>query len=167
MKITIEEIKDLKETEINIKCESITPELLSFINDLTTNNQKIVASFEGESFLVNPNDIYYIESVDDKVFAYTKEKVYSLNLKLYELEEKLSKKNFFRASKSCIVNISYIISLKSLFNGRMQVTLESDEKVIISRSQVAHFKEKLGVFRKWICLGFIWNFLLLCLQQPQ
>lgn len=148
MKITIEEIENLKETEIYIRCKNITPELLNFINDLSTQNQKIVGSFEGESFLINPNDIYYIESVDDKVFAYTNDKIYSLNLKLYELEEKLSKRNFFRASKSCIVNISYIVSLKSLFNGRMQVTLESDEKIVISRSQVSLFKEKLGVGKK-------------------
>lgn len=148
MKITIEEIKDLNETEIDIRCKNITPELLNFINDLSTQNQKIVGNFEGESFLINPNDIYYIESVDDKVFAYTNDKIYSINLKLYELEERLSKRYFFRASKSCIVNISYIVSLKSLFNGRMQVTLESNEKIVISRSQVALFKEKLGVGKK-------------------
>ena len=149
MKINIEEIKELEETEINIKCSSITKELLNFIGDLVSDNQKIVGNYEGESFLIEQSDIYYIESVDDKVFAYTEDKLYSLNLKLYELEKKLSSRYFFRASKSCIVNISHIVSLKSLFNGRIQVTMKSREYVVISRSQVALFKEKLGVSKKW------------------
>ncbi len=148
MKINIEEIKELEETEINIKCSSITKELLNFIGDLVSDNQKIVGNYEGESFLIEQSDIYYIESVDDKVFAYTEDKLYSLNLKLYELEKKLSSRYFFRASKSCIVNISHIVSLKSLFNGRIQVTMKSGEYVVISRSQVALFKEKLGVSKK-------------------
>ncbi len=148
MKINIEEIKELEETEINIKCSSITKELLNFIGDLVSDNQKIVGNYEGESFLIEQSDIYYIESVDDKVFAYTEDKLYSLNLKLYELEKKLSSRYFFRASKSCIVNISHIVSLKSLFNGRIQATMKSGEYVVISRSQVALFKEKLGVSKK-------------------
>ena len=148
MKINIEEIKELEETEINIKCSSITKELLNFIGDLVSDNQKIVGNYEGESFLIEQSDIYYIESVDNKVFAYTEDKLYSLNLKLYELEKKLSSRYFFRASKSCIVNISHIVSLKSLFNGRIQVTMKSGEYVVISRSQVALFKEKLGVSKK-------------------
>ena len=99
MKINIEEIKELEETEINIKCSSITKELLNFIGDLVSDNQKIVGNYEGESFLIEQSDIYYIESVDDKVFAYTEDKLYSLNLKLYELEKKLSFKIFFQSFK--------------------------------------------------------------------
>lgn len=148
MKITIEEIKDLDETDITIRCKHITPELLHFINDLTCHNQKIVGVYEQESFLLNPDIIYYIESVDDRVFAYTKDQVYTLQLKLYELEERLPTRSFSRISKSTILNISYIHSLKSLFNGKMQVTLKSGEHLIITRSYVGTFKEKLGVNKK-------------------
>ena len=148
MKITIEEIKDLEETNITILCKHITPELLDFINDLTCHNQKIVGVYEQESFLLSPDSIYYIESVDDRVFAYTKDQVYTLQLKLYELEERLPTRSFFRISKSTILNIAYIHSLKSLFNGKMQVTLKSGEHLIITRSYVSTFKEKLGVYKK-------------------
>ncbi|MEF9959141.1 MAG: LytTR family DNA-binding domain-containing protein [Niameybacter sp.] len=148
MKVTIEEVEDLKETEISIRCKHITPELLNFINDLACHNQKIVGVDQQESFLIEPNDIYYIESVDDKVFAYTKDRVYLLSFKLYELEKKLSATYFFRASKSVIVNLAHIVSLKTLFNGRMQVTMKSGDYVIITRSYVGEFKEKLGVHKK-------------------
>lgn len=148
MKVTIEEIEGLKETELNIKCRNITPEILMFVNDLSTTNQKVIGVDNNESFLIDPKDIYYIESVEDKVFAYTKSKMYQVNQKLYELEEKLSERFFFRASKSIIVNFSYINSLKTLFNGRMQVTMKSGEHVIISRNYVPAFKERLGVGKK-------------------
>lgn len=52
---------------------------------------------------------------------------------------------FFRASKSMIINISKIVSIKSLLNGRIQAKLDNNENVIISRTNVNLFKEKLGV----------------------
>lgn len=148
MKVTIEEIEDLKEMEINIKCSTITPELLELINDLKCKDQRIIGTVDENSYIIYPNEIYYIDTVDDKVFAYTKNKVFRLNQKLYELEDILPKKDFFRVSKSTIINITFIVSLKTLFNGKMQATLKSGEFVIISRAYVAMFKEKLGVYKR-------------------
>lgn len=147
MKITIEEIRELKETEITIKCTEISNEILQFINEYKVIDTKLWGVIDKQSYLLNPVDIYYIESIDNKVFAYTKNKVYEINQKLYVLENILPNKYFFRASKSMIINISKIVSIKSLFNSKIQANLDNDESVIISRSNVAIFKEKLGVRR--------------------
>lgn len=147
MKITIEEIKELKETEITIKCTEISNEILQFINEYKVIDTKLWGVIDKQSYLLNPVDIYYIESIDNKIFAYTKNKVYEINQKLYVLENILPNKYFFRASKSMIINISKIVSIKSLFNSKIQANLDNDESVIISRSNVAIFKEKLGVRR--------------------
>ena len=48
-----------------------------------------------QSYILNPMDIYYIETIDNKVFAYTKNKVYELSYKLYVLETILPTKYFF------------------------------------------------------------------------
>lgn len=148
MKVTIEEIEGLKETEINIKCKNITPELLELINDFKCKEQRIIGMDNNESFFIEPKDIFYIDTVDDKVFAYTKEKLYTLNFKLYELEEILPTRDFFRVSKSTIINIGHIISLKTLFNGKIQATMKSGEFIIISRAYATLFKEKLGVNKR-------------------
>lgn len=147
LKITIEEIRELKETEITIKCTEISNEILQFINEYKVIDTKLWGVIDKQSYLLNPVDIYYIESIDNKVFAYTKNKVYEINQKLYVLENILPNKYFFRASKSMIINISKIVSIKSLFNSKIQANLDNDESVIISRSNVAIFKEKLGVRR--------------------
>lgn len=147
MKITIEEIQELKETEITIKCNEISNEILQFISEYKVIDTKLWGVIDKQSYLLNPVDIYYIESIDNKVFAYTKNKVYEINQKLYVLENILPNKYFFRASKSMIINISKIVSIKSLFNSKIQANLDNDENVIISRSNVAIFKEKLGVRR--------------------
>lgn len=145
MKIIIEEIDGFGETEITIKCQSISNEITEFINEYKLLDNKIWGTLNKESYIINPIDIYYIETIDNKVFAYTNNNVYELNQKLYTLEKILPSKYFFRASKSMIINISKIISIKSLLNGRMQAKLDNDENVIISRSNVILFKEKLGV----------------------
>ena len=145
MKIIIEEIDGFGETEITIKCQSISDEIIEFINEYKLLDNRIWGSLNKESYILNPVDIYYIETIDNKVFAYTNDKVYELNYKLYILEKILPNKYFFRASKSMIIDISKIISIKSLLNGRIQAKLDNDESVIISRSNVILFKEKLGV----------------------
>lgn len=145
MKIIIEEIDGFGETEITIKCQSISNEITEFINEYKLLDNKIWGTLNKESYIINPIDIYYIDTIDNKVFAYTNNKVYELNQKLYILEKILPNKYFFRASKSMIINISKIISIKSLLNGRIQAKLDNDENVIISRSNAILFKEKLGV----------------------
>lgn len=145
MKIIIEEIDGFGETEITIKCQSISDEIIGFINEYKLLDSRIWGNLDKESYILNPIDIYYIETIDNKVFAYTYDKVYELSYKLYELERILPNRYFFRASKSMIINISKIVSIKSLLNGRIQAKLDNNENVIISRTNVNLFKEKLGV----------------------
>lgn len=145
MKIHIEEIEDFDETEITIKCQSLTDDIIQFVKEYKLLDTNLLGQLNGESHLLNPDDLYYIETVDNKVFAYTPNEVYEINHKLYTLEKTLPHRYFFRASKSIIINISKITSLKSLLNGRIQATLDNDEKIIISRHHVPLLKEKLGV----------------------
>lgn len=149
MKINIEEIEGIGETEINIKCESVSSEILEFINEYKLLDTRIWGVLEKESYILNPIDIYYIETIDNKVFAYTRNRVYEISHKLYVLEKMLPSKYFFRASKSMIINISKIVSIKSLLNGKMEANLDNNEKVIISRANVFLFKEKLGVNKRY------------------
>ena len=94
--------------------------------------------------MLNPKEIYYFEAVDNKVFAYGEKEVYEMKAKLYELEEDFEGTDFFRASKSSIINLSQIKSLTPAFNGRFEALLYNKEKVIISRQYVSELKKKLG-----------------------
>lgn len=59
-------------------------------------------------------DILYFESVDNLTFIYTEDKILTSKLRLYEIEGKLCDRDFFRFSKSVIVNLRKIRKLKML-----------------------------------------------------
>ena len=70
--------------------------------------------------------------------------MYETPLRLYELEERLESSDFFRASKSLIINFNQIQSLKPEFGGTMQVTMSNGERLTVSRQYAKSVKEKLG-----------------------
>ena len=96
-------------------------------------------------FFLEPQEVFYFESVEQKVFAYGRLEVYQVKSKLYELMEELPGRDFIRASKSTILNLNKIVSLAPAFGGRYEALLENQEKVIISRQYISVLKEKLGV----------------------
>ncbi|KOA18636.1 putative HTH-type transcriptional regulator [Clostridium homopropionicum DSM 5847] len=145
MKITIDESSDNKETEIVIKCSALDDNLKRLIEIIKNSDERIIGIINGTSNLISPTDIYYFESVDKKTFIYTETQVLETSMRLYEIEEKLSKYDFFRASKSTIINISKIKKLSPKFNGRLDALLENGEKLIISRQYVPVIKEILDL----------------------
>ena len=100
---------------------------------------------DGETFLLDVSEIIYIEAVERKTFVYTKDGVYESGLRLYELEEQLEECGFFRVSKSCLVQLRSIRSLKSDINRRIRVTLDNGEVIIASRQYAEGIKRRLGI----------------------
>lgn len=145
MKITIDESPDNIETEIVVKCKFITDELQRLISIFKNSDEKVHGIIEGTTYFIEPKDIFYFESVDKKTFFYTQSQVLETHLRLYEIEEQLSKYDFFRASKSTIINISKIKKLSPRFNGKLDALLENDERLIISRQYVHTIKQILGL----------------------
>jgi len=144
LKIIFEEPPAGAEERIIVQCHNISPELLNMLNSLKTPSNMLVAYIDNEIHRVNPSDIFYFEAVDKKTFIYCERDVYESKLKLYELEE-LAMKDFFRISKSVIINLSKIKSLIPSFSGRVEAVLTNKEKVIISRQYVSELKEALGI----------------------
>lgn len=53
-----------------------------------------------------------------------------MKITINESEEKFANSDFFRASKSTIINLSKIKVITPVFGGRIEVILENDEKYI-------------------------------------
>ena len=145
MKIHINENPLLSETEITINCQKTDESIVNIISLLKIFNNKITGIKEGEMFILDVQKILYIDTVDKKTFFYTSKDIYETPLKLYELEEKLIESDFFRASKSTIINFKQIKSLRPEFGGKMLVTMNNDERLYVSRQYVHTIKEKLGL----------------------
>lgn len=143
MKITIENIPAGSEPEIIIKCNELDDSLLQLIYSIKSASKKLIGITDLQMHIINPKDVFYFESVDNKVFIYCQEKVFESRLKLYEIETEYENSDFFRASKSTILNISKIESVSPIFYGRFEALLQNGEKVFISRQYVPILKKKL------------------------
>ena len=107
-----------------------------------------MAVYADENIVMIPlKDIFYFDAVDNRVFAYTKDKCYETKKKLFEIEDLLSGSSFLRISKNAIVNIRSIDHLSPEFNGRFVARLKNGEDIIISRGYVPDLKKKLGIGR--------------------
>ncbi len=146
MKITILEKQPGEEDEIIVKCDYIDENISRLLNQFKTGGKSKLNFYKDSKIvLLEQKDILYFESVDDNVFAYTKDDVFETKSKLYQLEEELPSNTFFRASKAVILNIDKIDSLSPAFGGRFEAVLENGYKVIISRNYVNTLKELLGL----------------------
>lgn len=145
MRITIIEPGPEEEEEIIVKCREIDQDFMELINLLRQGGRKINGYKDGNIYPIDVKDIYYFEAVDQKVFAYSKRDVYEIKSRLYELETSLPAKQFLRAAKSLIINLSQIKHLSPAFSGRFEAELKNGEKVIISRQYVPELKRKLGL----------------------
>ncbi|MDF2506056.1 LytTR family DNA-binding domain-containing protein [Clostridium sp.] len=143
MKINVEIIDKKNDEQLLILCYKVTQQIDEIINFVKSRDTSLTAYYDSQIHFVYLKDIYYIEAVDNKVFAYLENRVYELKIKLYEFEELYGETNFFRCSKSVIVNLMKIEFLKPALNGRFMATLNNSEKVIISRQYVTELKERL------------------------
>lgn len=145
MKIEINVDEKIEDTQIRISCKRLTPEIEKLLATIRMLDKQLVVTKEEETILLDVYKVAYIEAVDRKTFVYTEKEVYETNFRLYELEQQLEEYGFFRASKSCIIQLKYVKSLKTDLNRRIRVTLENGEQIIVSRQYAEILKERLGV----------------------
>ena len=144
MKVTI--TKDIESgTAVEIHCREVTSETERLERDISRFDERLQATSEGNTYNVQIDEILYIESVDKKTFLYTTGHVLQTEKRLYELEELLDEKTFFRASKSVIVNLNKITKLKPEVTRNILATLTNGEVIVISRRNVKALKELIGV----------------------
>lgn len=145
MKITIEDLPGGEEDQIIIRCNSLSEDIMRLIYKLKSREYAIFGYAGDEIRRIVPENVYYFESVDNKVFIYCNKDVLETKYKLYEIENELGGADFLRVSKSVILNITKIKSLRPAFNGRLEADLNNGEKIIISRQYVMDLKKKLGM----------------------
>jgi len=145
MKIIIEDIGPEEEEAVIIRCREVDEAVLQLVNALNVKKEKLTVR-QGEKILqIEPGNIYYIEAVDNKVFLYLENSVYETRMKLYELERRFAGTDFFRVSKSVILNLAKVRSFTPGFNGRFEALMRNGERVGISRQYVPLLKNKLGI----------------------
>lgn len=144
MKLQVDEIPTIEETEIIIRCKKIDNKVNKIADYLRTNYVTVVGKLNGDSYVLNLDDIYYFEAVENRVFAYVEKEVYEVNYKLQKLAEMLERTSFIQTARTIILNINKIERVSTLVNGRIGAILVNGEKMIITRVYAHDFKRKLS-----------------------
>ena len=143
MQTRITKIDRNKPELIEIQCHSISEEVREIVAFVKSRQGQLTGTADERQYEISISDIFYIESVDNKAFIYTKSKVYETRQKLYELEEILKEKRFLRVSKSTLLNLMKVSAIKPALNSRFTAELFSGEQVVITRKYVPELKKAL------------------------
>ena len=144
MKIRLESA-ELQETEIIIRGDVTSEEVVSILQLLKKRNSgKLILYKEEEQYIVDADEIVFVEVSGNKVYAYTKQDTYEAKQKLYEVKELLGSRSFAQINKSVIVNINYVKSIQAEFSGNYRIKLKNrKESLTISRKYFKEFKDRI------------------------
>jgi DNA-binding LytR/AlgR family response regulator len=145
MKIEIDIDEKYPDTEVVIRANKLDSDVERLVAMMRMVNMQIGVRKNDETYLLDVEKILYIEAVERKTFVYTSDETYESDLKLYEIEQELLERDFFRISKQSIVNIRMIKSLKSDINRKIRITLKNDEQIVVSRMYSDELRRKLGL----------------------
>ena len=145
MKIEIDIDEKYPDTEVVIRANKLDSDVERLVAMMRMVNMQIGVRKNDETYLLDVEKILYIEAVERKTFVYTTDETYESDLKLYEIEQELLERDFFRISKQSIVNIRMIKSLKSDINRKIRITLRNDEQIVVSRMYSDELRRKLGL----------------------
>lgn len=142
MKYTINQITQ-GEDELILNYREMNAEVEQVLAFMGRENRRILGWKDKEQVVILPGELLYVESLEGKTFAYTEQEVLRMNYSLQQLELLLSRENFFRCSKSMIMNISKVASLRSLSSNRIDSTMINGEHILISRTYASDFRKRL------------------------
>lgn len=145
MKIEIfvdEKATDLK---ISVTCKQLSPDIEKILATLRMMDHQLTAKKDAEIYLLDIVDVIYIESIDRKCFIYTADEIYESDFRLYELEQQLEEYGFVRVSRSFLIHLQKIHSLKTDINRKIRITMSNGEQIMASRQYADELKKRLGV----------------------
>jgi len=90
-------------------------------------------------------DVRLFESDGNYIKVYFDQFKPMIHKSLNALDKKLDDRSFFRASRKHIINLSWVDSIETWFNGGLLVKLKGGEKIEVSRRQASKFKELMSL----------------------
>ena len=134
MRVTEKLVKSPEEEGVTLKYIRLTKDFEE-IKEYVRHKGDMLLGYKQtkEKASIRVEDIFYFETVDGLVFAYTMDSVYEIKGRLYQVEEKVKRRNICRASKTMLVNVEHIISVRTALNGRLYARMENGEEILITR----------------------------------
>ena len=120
-------------------------ELINLIETICLNDiTKIIGYDDNIIKELNPNEVECFITIEDKIYAVTKNKKYQVKKRLYELNEMLSN-TFTFINQGCLANLKKVDHFEANIAGSLLVVFKSGYKDYVSRRQLKNVKERLGL----------------------
>lgn len=136
----------IREPYITINAPEFTEEIQDIINYITG-----IDSVPNQLLVTKNNEIYFIElnkiicffSKNKCVYVRTKDDIYKIKYKLYELENIFNIKDFIRISNSCIINMNQIVCFDASILGTITVKMKDNTQETVSKRNVSQIMKIL------------------------
>ena len=145
MKVDTRLIPENEKEKVQLLIHKETPEFnhLKEYIEMEKYRPQILLGNQGEEiYRIHISTIFYIESVQEVQYIHTGQGIYTTRQRLYMLEQQLPE-NFFRSSKSAILNLEMVQSYKPLSGGLMFAVFPNGDGTYISRKYVRELKEQI------------------------
>lgn len=130
IRVEIDDRLNEEDEEVVIRCRGLSEEVMMLqkqVSEIVSSKLRLEV-FKGDSVLyLKPEEILFLETADNYLAVHTDREIYTAKQRLYELEEILPS-SFVRISKSTIVNISNIRSVKRNITGPSEIEFEGTVK---------------------------------------
>ena len=136
--------ESLEENYLELHYEEIDEETAAVIERLRPAFKYIEGMIDGKRLTVPLTDIYYFETVDRKLFGYTKDSCVEVKETLQGIIDEYESAGFVRISKSSVVNLYKIKKLQGDLNMRTLIYLKNDECLVMNRGYRAEFYKALN-----------------------
>mgnify|MGYP005992509157 CR=1 FL=1 len=136
-------VKPLREERFLKTIEKVKSELMSndkFNFEILPMHRKIFIKDGEKCFFIPLSEIHFIESIGNYARLYFGDQKAMIKRSLNLLSEKLDPLYFFRINRSQIINTQYIKEIHPYFNNKLQVILNSGQKLEVSSRQSVKFK---------------------------
>ena len=143
MELNVKRVPNEEPEVLEIRCHKVTDDIEEIISFVKSRQGQLSTMQEGQRVEIPLVDIFYAESVDNRLFVYTAKDNYEVRLKLYELEDMLRGRTFIRVQKGMLLNLMKIRSIKPALSGRYTALLKNGEQIVISRKYVLDLKNAL------------------------
>ena len=142
--INIHIIDDSKDETIDVFChEGHRERMQEVAREFADGSHRITCKKDDKTYQLRLDDIFYIETVDERLYIYCENDVYENRMRLYEAEQICRDTLFFRASRSMLINIKKIDNMKPSLSGRFEITMINGERLLVSRKYVADLKRRM------------------------
>ena len=133
--------KEFQEIEICINAPERNEEVIILENELLQKTNQVLNQIIGmqnnDIFIIDVKDIIVFFSEDKNNFCRTKDGVFRIKEKLYNLEETLPNNDFIRISNSAIININNVKCFNTSIIGSIIIKFKDGTEEKVSKRNVS------------------------------